>query len=45
MTIKKWLNLFTNKIAETLKKNKNLIISGDFNIIPDEIDVYDYKKI
>ena len=41
---KKWLNLFTNKIAETLKKNKNLIISGDFNIIPDEIDVYDYKR-
>ena len=41
---KKWLNLFTNKIAETLKKNKNVIISGDFNIIPEEIDVYDYKR-
>ena len=41
---KKWLNLFTNKIAETLKKNKNIIISGDFNIIPEEIDVYDYKR-
>ena len=25
-------------------KNKNIIIGGDFNIIPNEIDVYDYKK-
>ena len=41
---KKWLHLFINKIAETLKENKNLIISGDFNIIPEEIDVYDYKR-
>ena len=41
---KKWLDLFTDKISETLKKNKNIIISGDFNIIPDEIDVYDYKR-
>ena len=41
---KKWLNLFTNKIAEILNKNKNIIISGDFNIIPEEIDVYDYKR-
>ena len=24
--------------------NSNLIISGDFNIIPEEIDVYDYKR-
>jgi len=41
---KKWLNLFTNKIAEILNKNKNIIISGDFNIIPEKIDVYDYKR-
>ena len=25
-------------------ENKNIIIGGDFNVIPDEIDVYDYKK-
>ena len=24
--------------------NPNIIISGDFNIIPDEIDVYDFKR-
>ena len=25
-------------------ENKNIIIGGDFNVIPEEIDVYDYKK-
>ena len=24
--------------------NKNIIIGGDFNVIPEKIDVYDYKK-
>ena len=41
---KKWLNLFVDKITETLKENKNIIISGDFNIIPEEIDVYNFKR-
>ena len=41
---KNWLNSFIKKIKLTLSKNKNLIIGGDFNIIPEEIDVYDYKK-
>ena len=41
---KKWLNSFILQIKKTLKKNKNIIIGGDFNIIPEEIDVYDYKK-
>ena len=27
-----------------LKKNKNIIISGDFNVIPEEIDCHDHKK-
>ena len=27
-----------------LINDKNIIISGDFNIIPEEIDVYDYEK-
>ena len=26
------------------KDNSNIIISGDFNIIPEEIDVYDFKR-
>ena len=32
------------KIKNTLNENKNIIIGGDFNIIPDKIDVHDYKK-
>ena len=31
-------------LAYSLNLNPNLIISGDFNIIPEEIDVYDYKR-
>ena len=26
------------------KISKNIIIGGDFNVIPEKIDVYDYKK-
>ena len=26
------------------RKNTNIVIGGDFNIIPNEIDVYNYKK-
>ena len=29
---------------KTAFKNSNLIIAGDFNIIPEEIDVYDFKR-
>ena len=41
---KKWLNIFLNSIKKTLLIEKNIIISGDFNIIPDEIDVYDHNR-
>lgn len=41
---KNWLNIFIKKIKNELNLNKNIIISGDFNIIPDEIDVYDHKR-
>ena len=41
---KYWYNSFIKKISETLEENKNIIIGGDFNVIPEEIDVYDYKK-
>ncbi len=41
---KKWYELFINKIKKTLLINNNIIIGGDFNIIPEENDVYDYKK-
>ena len=41
---KNWLNKFLKSIKKTLLSEKNIIISGDFNIIPDEIDVYDHKR-
>ena len=41
---KNWLTSFIKKIRKELTINSNLIISGDFNIIPEEIDVYDYKR-
>ena len=41
---KNWLTSFIKKIKKELIANSNLIISGDFNIIPEEIDVYDYQR-
>ena len=32
------------QVKKELRVNSNIIISGDFNIIPEEIDVYDYKR-
>ena len=39
-----WLNKFLKSVKKTIKNEKNIIISGDFNIIPDEIDVYDHTR-
>ena len=36
-----WLNQFHNYISTTLKNNSKLIVLGDFNIAPNDIDVYD----
>ena len=33
-----------SKYQKELAKNSNLLIAGDFNIIPEEIDVYDFKR-
>ena len=41
---KEWLKKFISNIRKELTKNSNLIIAGDFNIIPEEIDVYDFKR-
>ena len=41
---KEWYNSFTKKVKKTLMENQNVNIGGDFNVIPDEIDVYDHKK-
>ena len=41
---KNWYDSFITKVKKTLTENQNVIIGGDFNVIPEEIDVYDYKK-
>ena len=41
---KDWLTSFNKTIKKELTSNLNLIISGDFNVIPEEIDVYDAKR-
>ena len=41
---KNWYNSFNQRIEKTLIENENIIIGGDFNVIPEEIDVYNYKK-
>ena len=41
---KNWYDSFIKKIKKSLVENKNIIIGGDFNIIPENIDVYNYMK-
>ncbi len=41
---KDWYKSFNKKIRKTLLENENIIIGGDFNVIPEKIDVYNYKK-
>ena len=41
---KNWLSDFIKNIKKDFSLNSNIIISGDFNIIPEEIDVYDSKR-
>jgi len=39
-----WLAKFVKKIKKEVSENSNLLIAGDFNIIPEEIDVHDFKR-
>ena len=41
---KNWLKKFTMNVKKKISTNTNLLIAGDFNIIPEEIDVYDFKR-
>ncbi len=41
---KNWLDLLVKYLNQKIKKGDLIIISGDFNIIPEDIDVYDPKK-
>ena len=38
-----WLNSLIKQLELSSKKNENIILTGDFNIIPDEEDVYNPK--
>ena len=41
---KSWLIKFITNIKKKILKNSNILIAGDFNIIPEEIDVHDFKR-
>jgi exodeoxyribonuclease III len=36
-----WLDKLTNYVEESLNEHKNFVILGDFNIAPQDIDLYD----
>ena len=40
----KWLETVTNFIADELKRYPNLVVVGDFNIAPQDLDVYDPQE-
>ena len=39
-----WLKKFITNVKKKIQKNSNILIAGDFNIIPEEIDVHDFKR-
>ena len=41
---KEWLKKFISNVKKKIQKNSNMLIAGDFNIIPEEIDVHDFKR-
>jgi len=41
---KNWLKKFIINIRKKIQKNSNILIAGDFNIIPEELDVHDFKR-
>ena len=41
---KNWLKKFILNVKKRISNNSNVLIAGDFNIIPEEIDVYDFKR-
>ena len=42
---KKWLDDLIKQLKSLIKKNPNIIIGGDFNIIPSSEDVYNPKSL
>ena len=39
-----WFDSFIKKVKKSLSVNENIIMAGDFNVIPEKNDVHDYKK-
>ena len=44
MSTKKLAKKIYYKYKKKISSGSNIIIAGDFNIIPEEIDVYDFKR-
>ena len=41
---KEWLKKLIISVKRKLNENSHLLIAGDFNVIPEEIDVYNFKR-
>ena len=41
---KNWLKKFIASVKKKIVENSNILIAGDFNIIPEEFDVHDFKR-
>ncbi len=39
-----WMDLFIKEVGRKIKKGEKLIIGGDFNVIPESIDVHNPEK-
>ena len=39
-----WLDLLISLIEKKIKDNNSIILCGDFNVIPEEIDAYEHEK-
>jgi exodeoxyribonuclease-3 len=39
-----WLNLLIKFLKNKIDKGNQIIVAGDFNILPEDIDVYDHTK-
>jgi exodeoxyribonuclease-3 len=41
---KEWLKRFITNVKKKILEESNVLIAGDFNIIPEEVDVHDFKR-
>jgi exodeoxyribonuclease-3 len=41
----RWLRLLEKELDKALVENKNIVVCGDFNVAPDDIDVWDAEAL